>query len=181
MQRILEEGTYAFASRWIPAELEARRWDCSEAVELSTWRDLLPDIVPLKSIIPVANYTLAEGLRDAVKIRNAAAHRHLCDNSEIRLMASQAQDLMAMYSDVTRQSKFDRLRDELNRWDSASERDMDAAQITLQSALQEINERPINDMDWTPNVVSLRELTPTTHPVQDVEEDTYDEMDLDMD
>jgi hypothetical protein len=56
MQRILEEGTYAFSSRWIPGELKARGWTCSEAVELAAWRDTLPSILPLESLVTKFNY-----------------------------------------------------------------------------------------------------------------------------
>jgi hypothetical protein len=187
MQRIIEEGTYAFATRWIPDTLEKHRWTCSEAVELSTWKSVLPSAVPRNALINVANLSLDEALLDAVKIRNAAAHRHLCDNVELKQMALTGQSLMTMYSDMTRQSKFDLLWSELNDWDTTNEENMDATQVKLQHALQEISERPLDDMDWTPNAVSLQELSSadtisangTGMPVEEVDQYFSDEMQLD--
>jgi hypothetical protein len=179
MQRILEEACYDFASKWIPNILNKNNWTCSEAVELSTWRNNLPPTLPPNAIVPVKNYSLEDALADAVRIRNSAVHRHLCDNTEIRRMASHAQDLMAMFSDVTRQTKFHRLRDELDDWDAASQQDPQAARSKLQEALREISERPMDDMDWTPNAVSLQELTSAAESPLEIEEHYVDEMELD--
>ena len=117
-------------------------------------------MIPPHSLINNSIYSLREGLRDAVEIRNAAAHRHLCDNTQIRRMAGQSQDLMSMFSDLTRREKFYRLKEELIVWDHSSKVDMDVAKDRLLQALREINEQPLDDMDWTPNAVSLRQLTP---------------------
>lgn len=154
-------------------------WTCSEAVELSTWRKVLPPALPPNAIVPVKNYSLEDALANAVRIRNSAVHRHLCDNVEIRRMASQAQDLVSMFSDVTRQTKFHRLRDALDDWDAASREDPQAARSKLEEALQEISERPMDDMDWTPNVVSLQEIMSDTESLLEIEENHVDEMELD--
>lgn len=158
IQRILEEGCYEFATRWMPNTLIEKNWSCSEAVELSSWRKFLPEAVPYKAISPVPNYSLEKALADAVAIRNKAVHRHLCDNIEICQMASQAQDLMFMFSDITRQGKFHRLREELKQWDSGPRDDPQRKRNQLETALREISERPVDDMDWTPNAVSLQEI-----------------------
>lgn len=158
MERILEEACYDFASRWIPHILASKKWTCPEAVELAKWREVLPEEVPLKSIVPVANYTLEQGLVDAVRLRNSAVHRHLCDNAEIRRMSLKSQDLMFMFSDHTRQVKFQTLRTVLSQWDTLNTQDPDGARARLEAALREIGERPVNDMDWSPNSVSLEEV-----------------------
>ena len=180
IQRILEEGCYDFASRWIPNALNEKGWTCSEAVELSTWKKSLPDMVPYKAISPVPNYSLERALADAVLIRNAAVHRHLCNNVEIRRMSSQAQDLMFMFSDVTRQNKFHRLQEEIKQWDSVINDDQQGKRNKLESALREISERPVDDMDWTPNAVSLQEITsrPASPQIQEAEE-YIDQMEVD--
>ncbi|KAH8759584.1 hypothetical protein F5882DRAFT_337367 [Hyaloscypha sp. PMI_1271] len=157
MQRIIEEACFDLASRWIPQKLRDNRWDCPEAVELSTWRDILPAALPPNAIVPNLSYSLERALVDAVRIRNAAVHRHLCDNTEIQRMVVQAQDVMSMFADVTRRNKFHRLWVELTNWDQS--RDPQAAKETLLLALQEISERPVDDMDWSPNSVSLQEIT----------------------
>ncbi|KAG0649619.1 putative RNA-binding [Hyphodiscus hymeniophilus] len=160
IQRILEEGCYDFAYRWIPGTLNDRNWSCPEAVELSVWRDFLPNAsLPSHALVTVPQYTLRQALIDAVRIRNAAVHRHLCDNTEIQQMAQQAQNLMTIFRDGTRQSKFYRLWEELECWDTNSKGDTQAARRQLEQALQEISERPMDDMDWTPNAVSLHEIT----------------------
>jgi hypothetical protein len=159
IQRILEEGCFDMAYRWMPGVLNQKGWSCAEAVELSTWRDFLPNAVPPNALTPVRGYSLNMGLRDAVKIRNSAVHRHLCDNCEIRRMAQQAEDLMTMFGDVTRQSKFFVLGTELRDWDKTSGGDQQAARTKLEHALQQISERPTDGMDWTPNAVSLQEIT----------------------
>jgi type I site-specific restriction endonuclease len=179
MQRILEDACYDFASRWMPNILSENNWTCSEAVELSTWRKVLPPALPPDAIVPVKNYSLEDALADAVRIRNSAVHRHLCDNVEIRRMASQAQELMSMFSDVTRQTKFHRLREDLDDWDAASQQDLQAARSKLHEALQEISERPMDDMDWTPNAVSLQEITSDAESLLEVKEHYVDEMELD--
>jgi hypothetical protein len=180
IQRILEEGCYDFASRWIPDTLYGKGWTCSEAIELSTWKKFLPDVVPYKAISPVPNYSLEKALSDAVTIRNAAVHRHLCNNREIGRMSSKAEDLMFMFSDVTRQNKFHRLQEELKQWDSAVTEDQQGKRDRLERALREISERPVDDMDWTPNAVSLQEITsrPASPQIQDTEE-YIDQMEID--
>jgi hypothetical protein len=180
IQRILEEGCYDFVSRWIPSALKERGWTCSEAVELATWKKFLPDMVPYKAISPVPNYSLEKALADAVYIRNAAVHRHLCNNVEICRMTSKAQDLMSMFLDVTRQNKFHHLREELRQWDSAVTEDPQLKRNKLETALREISERPVDDMDWTPNTVSLQEITsrPETPQLHEPE-DYIDQMEID--
>jgi hypothetical protein len=180
MQRILEEGCYEFASRWIPTTLSANSWTCSEAVELSTWKKFLPDAIPYKAISPVPNYSLEQALADAVMIRNRAVHRHLCDNVEICRMTSQAQDLMFMFSDITRQNKFGRLREELKAWDSGISDDLQEKRSKFESALREISERPVDDMDWSPNSVTLQEITSGPESLKIEEPEEYvDEMEVD--
>jgi hypothetical protein len=182
MQRILEEGCYDFASRWVPHKLIEYNWSCPEAVELSTWKKMLPEILSSHAIIPVPNTSLEKSLANAVRIRNSAVHRHLCDNIEIKRMALQARNLMAMFSDVTRQNKLYNLQLELNEWDALSGVDPQAARSKLQMALQEISERPLDDMDWTPNAVSLQEIGHEAVVDEIVQVDDYhfgDEMELD--
>lgn len=179
IQRILEEGCFDFASRWLPQVLHEKGWDCSEAVELSTWKAFLPTTLPPTAIKPLSNYTLEAALADAVRIRNSAVHRHLCDNNEIRKMALQAQDLMSMFSDTTRQTKFHHLWVEITIWDSKSQEDAVAARAKLERVLREISERPMDDMDWTPNVVSLQELQPGDENAQPMPDHYGDEMELD--
>ena len=147
--------------------LNERNWSCPEAVELSVWRGFFPDATPQHALISVPQYSLSQGLRDAVKIRNAAVHRHLCDNSEIRQMAQQAQNLMTMFGDVSRQDKFQRLWEELHSWDRNNKADPQGARGKLEQILLEVNERPMDDdMDWTPNAVSLQEIMPQVEQIQ---------------
>ena len=37
VQRLLEELSFDFATKWTPWLLEDEKWDCAEAVELTTW------------------------------------------------------------------------------------------------------------------------------------------------
>ncbi|KAI6710568.1 hypothetical protein JHW43_006898 [Diplocarpon mali] len=179
IERMLEESCFEFASRWIPDMLHAKSWDCAEAVELSTWKCFLPTSLPSKAIRPKSNYTLEAALGDAVRIRNAAVHRHLCDNAEIRRMALQAQDLMYMFADGTRQDKFHRLWHELKEWDVTSAVDAQAARANLEAALQDISEQPVDDMDWTPNATSLQETTVGIDGDKEEAEYSTDAMELD--
>src|SRR4051812_31265719 len=149
MQRILEEGCYAVANRWNPKALYERRWTCAEQVELSTWKTELPVILPFSAIISQWSYTLEAALKDAVGIRNAATHRHLCDNFELKKMARKAASLMTMFDDITRQNKFRRIGIAIDDWDNEP-LSPQAKREKLETALQEIGERPVNDMDWSP-------------------------------
>ncbi|PQE08499.1 ubiquinol-cytochrome-c reductase cytochrome c1 protein [Rutstroemia sp. NJR-2017a BBW] len=180
MQRLMEEACYAFASRWIPKVLQRNNWTCSEAVELSVWKTILPENVPAEALLPMTK-TLQQCLSDAVRIRNAATHRHLCTNFELQRMTLQAEDLMVMLSDRTRQAKFNRLWAELNEWERNSASNMQAARHKMEMALQEIGERPMDDMDWTPNAISLQELSPVEQEVKEIKdfEDHHDAMELD--
>ena len=92
-------------------------------------------------------------------------------------MAQQAENLMTMFRDVTRQGKFERLGAELTVWDRNSGGDQQAARMKLEQALQEISERPMDDMDWTPNAVSLQEITSGAEPPQDSGEGELMELD----
>lgn len=177
VQRILEEACYDLAARWIPQKLRENRWDCPEAVELSTWRTVLPTALPPNAIRQHPTYILSRALADAVQIRNAAVHRHLCDNIKIQRMVIKAQDIMDMFADHTRRNKFHRLWVELNDWDRNSNHQ--TKKQKLLAALREISERPVDDMDWTPNSVSLQEVTGAV-PTEVVQDQYYGEaMDLD--
>lgn len=176
---MLEESCYELASRWVPDVLASKGWDCAEAVELSTWRLFLPIALPPNAIRPLPNNTLEAGLANAVRIRNSAVHRHLCDNLEMQKMTLQAQDLMFMFSDGTRQGKFHRLWAELKEWDGASAVDANAAREKLEEALREISERPVDDMDWTPNTASLEEIADGAKAGQDDSGQDVDAMELD--
>jgi hypothetical protein len=123
MRRMLEEGSFDFASRVIPNVLHEKQWTCSEQVELSEWRATLPNSIPLAALADVPGYSLHLALSDAVRIRNAATHRHLCDNVELRKMAQQAASLMTMYGDVVRQHKFEWLQEELGGWSQGQDSD----------------------------------------------------------
>ena len=94
-------------------------------------------------------------------------------------MAQQAESLMVMFSDVTRQTKFHRLWTELKDWDNENQENRQVARIKLEQALQEIGERPLDDMDWTPNAVSLEEIKDDAEAIQAGEEDHADAMDVD--
>lgn len=181
MQRILEEGCWDFASRWIPNVLAENNWTCCEAVELSAWRKTLPTApLPPRAIVPFPNYTLEKALVDAVQIRNSAVHRHLCDNTELRRMLSHAQGLMGMFGDITRQMKFQQLYSALLDWDGSSSGNSQEARSKLEKVIQEVNERPIDDMDWTPNIESLEEVVPGKVEISEIEEyKHYDEMEID--
>lgn len=176
MQRILEEGCYEFATRWIPEALYRQGWDCAEAVELSKWKAFLPTSIPGNAIRPLSNYSLDAALGDAVRIRNAGVHRHLCDTEEIRKMTLQARNLMLIFSDVARQNKFHTLWEELGLWEGHARENQEAARNRLEEALKDISDRPVDDMDWSPNAVSLQEV-----PCNDIAEvgEPFDEMELD--
>lgn len=92
-------------------------------------------------------------------------------------MALQAQDLMSMFSDTTRQNKFHQLWAELNVWNPTD--NPSGARVRLEKALQEISERPMDDMDWTPNDVSLEEVPASLENTQSRLGDYADEMELD--
>jgi len=98
-------------------------------------------------------------------------------------MALQAQDLMSMFSDTTRQNKFHYLFVELNIWESHNKDNPISSRAKLEGALREINEQPMDEMDWTPNAVSLQELQPGSENVQENSQETVeyyvDEMELD--
>lgn len=124
---------------------------------MSTWRALLPVELPQEALSVQGNEKLQIGLKDAVYIRNAATHRHICDNYELRKAASQAQGLMVVLSDFTRAEKLVSLKAQLSAWEASMATNYDAAKQTLLDALREIGERPVDDMDWTPNSVSMEE------------------------
>ena len=65
---------------------------------------------------------------------------------------------MVLLGDVSRREKCIRLRDELERWDRENAGDMDAKKRVLEQALVVIGEKPLADMDWTPNEVSMAEV-----------------------
>ncbi|APA08073.1 hypothetical protein sscle_03g028430 [Sclerotinia sclerotiorum 1980 UF-70] len=179
MQRILEEGCYTFASRWIPDLLHKNNWTCSEAVELSTWRTFLPENIPAEALASHSK-PLHRCLADAVRIRNSATHRHICSSRELQRMTQQAEDLMSLFSDQTRQLKFQRLWIEINGWENLSVIDMQAARHKMELALQEIGERPMDDMDWTANTISLQQIPPGKVELGDTDDyDVYDEMEID--
>jgi len=173
----MEEGCFEFATRWVPRLLMEKSWTCAEAVELANWKKVLPAAVP-RNALARQDCSLELALSHAVRIRNSAVHRHLCDNTELKCMARQAEGLMVIFADVTRESKLHRLEIELSTWDVLSRENRQAARSKLEEALREIGERPVDDsMDWTPNTTSLQEVS--SGPDYDAEEDCVDEMDLD--
>lgn len=89
-------------------------------------------------------------------------------------MASQAQDLMSTFRDVTRAHKFMYLRGELEEWDRLSAVDLEGARERLEGVLMQVGEREVSDMDWTPNLVSLEEVGRVSE-----HSSVSDEMDID--
>lgn len=176
IQRILEEGCYAFASRWAQKALFEKNWTCAEQVELKTWRDELQALLPENAITPKLKLSLVSALKDAVAIRNAATHRHLCDNIEIKKMTVQAQWLMEIFEDFSRQGKLHRLWSAIMEWDTEGY-SMDIKRQKLELALQEVSERPVNDMDWSPNIVQDQEAASRDNGSHDYDSD--DPMDMD--
>jgi hypothetical protein len=121
MRRIMEQASYDFATRVIPKTLHDNGWACSEMVELSMWRDTLLRDVPQPALKLASGYSLQKALSDAVRIRNSASHRHLCDNIELQKMATQAMHLMVIYGDTVRHDKLKWLWDELKEWDGVND------------------------------------------------------------
>ena len=93
-------------------------------------------------------------------------------------MVLQAQGLMAIFSDVGRQEKFHRLWVELKEWDT-SQVDQQSKRSKLETALRDISEQPLDDMDWTPNSVSLQEIKTGGGEVLGIEQHQVDEMEVD--
>ncbi|KAG9243810.1 hypothetical protein BJ878DRAFT_422764 [Calycina marina] len=155
---ILEEGCWAFGTRILPEMLYRLGYTCSEMVELSKWKELLPSHVSGNTITKIPNYTLLAGLSDAVKVRHAGTHRHLCDNADLQKKVYQSESLMYMFGDVSRQEKLRWLREEIHNWQVGQE-GADRKRSKLEAALRLISEKPIHDMDWTPNSISLEELS----------------------
>lgn len=178
MERILEEACYDFALSWIPKKLDEMGWDCVEAVELAKWKTTLPLEIPPHAYGPHSRFDLETGLSNAVKVRNAAVHRHLCSNQTIRDMALQCQSLMSLFSDNSRYDKFKMLRSEIGKWEINSI-SLSDPRAKLEQALQNISEGPIDDMDWTPNPVSIEE-TFNEESLTDIEE-FIDRMEIDQD
>jgi hypothetical protein len=176
MQRILEEGCFAFASRWAEKAIYEKHWTCPEQVELKTWRDELDSLLPPEAVIPELKLSLASALKDAVNIRNAATHRHLCDNFEIKKMTLQATKLMEIFDDITRQNKFHRLWGAIDQWDTEPS-SLEKKREMLESALREISDRPVDDMDWSPNLLSLQGATARDN--REESNSTDDPMDMD--
>ncbi|CCU76517.1 hypothetical protein BGHDH14_bgh03424 [Blumeria hordei DH14] len=178
MERILEEACYDYSLIWIPKKLNEMGWDCAEAVELAKWKITLPSEVPPHAYSPHSRFDLETGLNNAVKVRNAAVHRHLCSNQTIRDMALQCQSLMSLFSDTSRYDKFKLLRSEIGKWEINSI-SLSDPRAKLEQALQNISEGPIDDMDWTPNPVSIEE-TFNEESLTDTEE-FIDRMEIDQD
>ncbi|RKF60817.1 putative ran bp2 nzf zinc finger-like protein [Erysiphe neolycopersici] len=176
MERMLEEACYEFALRWIPRKLSEIECDCAEALELARWKSILPSEVPQHAFNSEARHSIFSSLADAVYIRNAAAHRHRCDNHVICNMARQGAKLMTILSDNTRQEKFIHLRAAIIEWEN-NFKDLSTARANLECALQKIAEQPINDMDWTPDSVSMDETSYETSLLDPT--DHIDMMDLD--
>ena len=171
---MLEEACYAFAKRWILDELHKRHWTCAEQIELKKWRDELPALLP-PAAIKNRDESLVRSLQDAVNIRNAATHRHICDNYELKKMSRQASALMAIFDDPTRENKFVLLWQAIQQWDDEV-LELYVKQRKLEQALQEISERPIDDMDWSPVIA------PTQEPAHSDEAYAFDEDDrMEMD
>jgi hypothetical protein len=63
-----------------------------------------------------------------------------------------------LFGDESRREKCARLKEELERWDRENIGDMDAKKKVLEQALVVIGEKPVADMDWTPNEVSMAEV-----------------------
>ncbi|RKF54568.1 putative ran bp2 nzf zinc finger-like protein [Golovinomyces cichoracearum] len=160
MEKMLEDSCYDFALRWIPERLNEVGCDCPEAFELAKWRTFLPLEIPFHAFSTKHSQSISNALTNAVKIRNAAVHRHQCDIYTVRDMIKQAEELMYVLSDQTRQEKLNRLWYELGEWGNNSN-DLGAARAKLEQALQTITDGPVDDMDWTPNPVSIEGINET--------------------
>ncbi|TQS35405.1 hypothetical protein Golomagni_04174 [Golovinomyces magnicellulatus] len=176
MEKMLEDACYEFALRWIPERLNEVGCDCPEAFELAKWKTFLPLEIPYHAFSTKYIHSISSALKNAVKIRNAAVHRHQCDIYTVRDMIKQAEELMYILSDQTRQEKLNRLWYELGEWGN-NFNDLDAARAKFEQALQTITDGPVDDMDWTPNPVSIEGFNEST--LVHSKDDSGEMMDID--
>ena len=113
VQRLLEESCYDWATKWLPALLTERKWDCAEAVELGNWAEVLP-----QRFQHISNSATSLESRDALRyalvtthpLRHAAVHRLPTSAKGIQKMLDNALYLIKALYDAPSAFKLDAVR-----------------------------------------------------------------------
>ncbi|KAL4806628.1 hypothetical protein BDV18DRAFT_168350 [Aspergillus unguis] len=107
IQKVVEEGCFAYAQKHFPQLLAERGWDCPEAVELTEWTKFLSRhssklVTPKKSLDMVLSH-----LRD---LRHSAVHRLRKTAVSVEFLAENAQLFLETLGDGDRAERVSRLR-----------------------------------------------------------------------
>jgi hypothetical protein len=92
LQKTLELACYQYGVRELPSTLEARDWDCPEAVELNHWAELLGHDGNLQW--QGNGKILKELLRSIAQIRHTTVHRIRTDSTGLQQFLADAEDFV---------------------------------------------------------------------------------------
>ncbi|KAI9670786.1 MAG: hypothetical protein M1817_003897 [Caeruleum heppii] len=135
-QTLLERVCFEFGQKWLPQVLEARKWNCQEAVELTKWTKILSKH---KTQLPKDAISTGHGpLNDSVvfateRLRHAAVHRLPSTAAGVQQMISSAAKLASALNDTMRAAKIEHLHDALE----THVRDMEGNKEFLESRLDQ--------------------------------------------
>ncbi|KAL4878178.1 hypothetical protein BJY04DRAFT_221324 [Aspergillus karnatakaensis] len=135
IQRLVEEGCFAYAQKKFPQLLAKNGWDCSEAVELTEWTKLLPQYFNEPVSTKKPRDELFNHLRE---LRHSAVHRLQKTAVGVERLAENAQLFLEALNDSHRSMRVSMVRRELNMAIEELKRNKDLLEGRYLAELKEI-------------------------------------------
>ena len=139
-QRILEEGCFEFAEKWLPSVLESRGWDCAEAGELTKWTRTLAsraEGLPPQAL-KLSGPSLNEVLFATNRLRHSAVHRLPTTARGVDQLVQSAINMAEALQDTVRAAQLEDLHCEIESKIKAMEFSKNVLEDNLSNELREI-------------------------------------------
>ena len=143
VQTHLEHVCYAFAERWLPEILQAKKWDCAEAGELNVWARLF---LKNQTSIPKEAIDTGSGILDkdivagAIELRHAAVHRLPTTVAGMQRLVASAAKFAHILKDHTAAAQIERVCCELEGVAKSLEGNKELLESRLDHELRAIDE-----------------------------------------
>ncbi|GBF64437.1 hypothetical protein TMEN_7143 [Trichophyton mentagrophytes] len=141
IQCLLEECCYEFTSKWAPALLLKKKWDCPEAIELNQWVRVMiqyTSSLPADALEDKHKANISEIFEPAVQVRHSAVHRLPVSTKRLEQFVDGATVFVSMLRDPLRESQLRELGVNLKRIIKQLELSKNVQETQLQEKLDDI-------------------------------------------
>ena len=103
VQQKLEQCCFEFVAKWFPQALKEKGLECAEALEITGWAQMIPDLcqtLNAEIVYTPVGMTLEDAFLFTRQLRDSAVHRHRTETTVIQDMAHSATTLAFVLGDV---------------------------------------------------------------------------------